>query len=73
MKQHILQNQELIFVILMIFVIMGTYYYYLFREYSKTEEALKKSKLVPQCPDYWKAIDDNKCQNIKNIGRCNLE
>ena len=47
MREHIIENQELIFVILMIFVIMGTYYYYLFREYSKTEEALKRNKLVP--------------------------
>ena len=72
MRQHIIENQELIFVIIMIFVVMGTYYYYLFREYNKTEDALKKNKLVPQCPDYWKTIDNNKCQNIKNIGRCNL-
>ena len=45
MREQILQNQELIFVVLMIFVVMGTYYYYLFREYTKTEEALKKTKL----------------------------
>lgn len=72
MKEQILQNQELIFVILMIFIVMGTYYYYLFREYKKTEEALKKSKMTPQCPDYWKTVGNNRCQNVKNIGRCNL-
>ena len=41
MRDHIIENQELIFVIIMIFIVMGTYYY-LFREYSKTEDLLKK-------------------------------
>lgn len=72
MKDTITENYELIFVIIIILVSMGTYYYYLFREYRKTEDALKKSRLVPQCPDYWKTVGNNKCQNIKNIGRCNL-
>ena len=72
MKQQFQQNQELILVILFVFICMGTYYYYLFREYKKTQDALKLAKVVPQCPDYWKSLGDNKCQNVKNIGRCNL-
>jgi hypothetical protein len=72
MKEQNSQNFELIFVIIIIFVIMATYYYYLYREYTKKQEALTKSKIIPQCPDYWKSIGNNKCQNIKNIGRCNL-
>ena len=66
------ENTELIIVIILIFVTMGTYYFYSYREYSKIQEALKKNRLTPQCPDYWKSVGDNKCQNIKKLGRCNL-
>ena len=57
---------ELVFTIVIIVISLGTYYYYQYREYTKREEALKKSKITPQCPDYWKSIGNNKCENIKS-------
>ena len=70
-------NKELIGTLLVIFVIMGTYYWHVYSEYKKTKDQYQKARVAAICPDYWENISDGKsntqrCKNVKKIGRCNL-
>ena len=74
------KNQELTAVILFVFIIMATYYYYLWREYKKDKDTYQVKKQIALCPDYW-VLDEHKnvagqqavikCSNPKKIGGCN--
>jgi hypothetical protein len=72
-------NLNLIGALVIVFIIMATYYYYLYKEYRKTKDTYESKRHISICPDYWSLTsnsnpDDNviKCENNKNIGRCNL-
>lgn len=53
------------------------------QEYGKNNKDVKENKFPPspsRCPDYWKVKDpsegaqgcSHQCENVKNIGQCNL-
>ena len=74
------KNQELTGVIIFIFLVMGTYYFYLFREYKKDKNTFQIKKQIALCPDYWvlnkhentpgkQAVVE--CSNPKKVGGCN--
>ena len=72
-------NLNLIGALVIVFIIMSTYYYYLYNEYRKTKDTYESKRHISICPDYWSLTsnsnpDNNviKCENNKNIGRCNL-
>jgi hypothetical protein len=76
--QDFRNNQELIGALVIIFIIMATYYYYLYKEYKKTKDTYDSKRFVSICPDYWSLTSNSnpedkiiKCKNEKNIGRCN--
>lgn len=75
------QNIELLSAITIVFIVMGTYYFYMFREYKKTKTSFEIKRYTSTCPDYWTISgnsnpNDKKpkiiCKNPKKIGRCNF-
>ena len=74
------QNIELVATIIIVFIVMGTYYFYLYREYKKTKKTFEMKRYTSTCPDYWTLTDNSNpndtnpvimCSNPKKIGRCN--
>jgi hypothetical protein len=74
------ENAELIIVIFFVCLSMGGYYFYIYREYSKTKNTFEQKRHTGICPDYWSITEDSnpdsekpliKCRNDKKIGRCN--
>jgi hypothetical protein len=74
------KNQELTGVILIVFIVMTTYYFYLYREYKKDKDTYQVKKQIALCPDYWVLQEHKntpgqqavvKCRNKEKIGGCN--
>ena len=77
LKEQFEKNKFLVGLLVVIFVVMGTYYYYQFRELKKQEDRYQKARVANVCPDYWENVGDGKeksqvCKNVHNIGRCNI-
>lgn len=71
------KNKALISTLILVFVIMGTYYWYVYSEYKKEQDRYQKARIAGVCPDYWENVGDGtkitlKCKNVKKIGRCNI-
>ena len=49
--QDFRNNQELIGALVIIFIIMATYYYYLYKEYKKTKDTYDSKRFVSICKD----------------------
>ena len=73
------ENVELVITLVMVFVVMITYYFYLFREYNKTKQSFQMKRYTSICPDYWTLSENSNpndtnptiiCNNPKKIGRC---
>lgn len=77
MVDAINKNKALIGILIVIFIIMGTYYWHVYSEYKKTKDLHQKARIASICPDYWENIGDGKnitqrCKNVQKIGRCNI-
>ena len=77
LKEQFEKNQFLVGMLVIIFVIMGTYYYYEFKELKKQENKYQKARIANVCPDYWENVGDGKekssvCKNTHKIGTCNI-
>ena len=81
LKEQFEKNKFLVGLLVIIFVIMGTYYYYEFKELKKEESKFQKARIGGVCPDYWENVSistesgkkSGKCKNTHNIGICNLK
>ena len=76
LKEQFEKNQFLVGLLVIIFVVMGTYYYYEFKELNKQQKKYQKARIANVCPDYWENSGDGKkkthrCRNVHNIGICN--
>lgn len=59
--------------IAVIIIIIIGYSIYIITKNLKKEKKEKFPKIIAKCPDYWEIVDNNKCKNIKKIGKCNID
>ena len=71
-KDDFMANKALLLTQIIIIVFMGTYYWYRYREIQNKRDLYQDKGIASMCPDTWIVKGENKCQNDKNIGRCNL-
>lgn len=60
-------QKTIVYIAVVILILMLTFIGYAMYK-SKTTEKFPPE--LSQCPDYWKVVGENSCENVMNLGSC---